>query len=62
MRALRVVVVNEPSQPAVNAGRTAVPRRIEVVHPLFERLEQPFKVTDKRTTLPVAIVRRQTAH
>ena len=44
MRALRVIVVDEPPQPAANAGRTAVPRRIEAVRSLFERLEPPLDV------------------
>ena len=44
MRSLRVVVVNEPREPAANAGRTAIPGRIEPVRPLFERLEPPLGV------------------
>ena len=42
MRALRIVVMNEPLEPAASAGRTVVPGRIEAVSPLFERLEPPF--------------------
>ena len=44
MRSLRVVVVNEPPQPAADAVRTAVPGRIEAVRSLFERLEPPLDV------------------
>ena len=44
MRSLRIVVVNEPPQPAADAGRTAVPGRIEAVCPLFECLEPPLDV------------------
>ena len=44
MRSLCVVIVNESPQPAANAGRTAVPSRIEAVRPLFERLEPPLDV------------------
>ena len=44
MRALRVIVVDEPLQPAANTGRTAVPGRIEAVRPLFECLESPLDV------------------
>ena len=44
MRALGVVVVNEPLEPAANAGRTAVPHGIEAVRPLFECLEPPLDV------------------
>ena len=44
MRALGVIVANEPPQPAANAGRTAVPHGIEAVRPLFERLEPPLNV------------------
>ena len=44
MGSLRVVVVNEPLEPAADAGRTAVPRRIEAVRPLFECLESPLDV------------------
>ena len=42
MRSLRIVVVNEPLEPAANAGRTAAPGRIEAVRSLFERLEPPL--------------------
>ena len=44
MGALRVVVVNEPRDPAPSAGWTAVPGRIEAVRPLFECLEPPLDV------------------
>ena len=44
MRALRIIVANEPPQPAANAGRTAVPCHIEAVGPLFERLGPPLDV------------------
>ena len=44
MRSLRVVVVNEPLEPAANAGRTAVPGRIEALRSLFECLEPPLDV------------------
>ena len=44
MRALGVVVVNEPLEPAANADRTAVPGRIEAVRPLFECLKSPVDV------------------
>ena len=39
MRSSRVVIVNEPPEPAPSAGWTAVPGRIEAVRPLFECLE-----------------------
>ena|GEM_PF-5703201 len=44
MWSLCIVIVNEPLNPAVSAGWTAVPRRIEAVRPLFECLEPPLDV------------------
>ena len=44
MRSLGVVVVNEPLEPAANAGRAAVPGRIEALRSLFECLEPPLDV------------------
>ena len=44
MRSLRIVVVNEPREPAANAGRTAVPGRTEAIRSLFERLDPPLNV------------------
>ena len=54
MRSLRILVVNEPPQPATNAGRTAVPGRIEAVRSLFERLEPPLDVVAAAILNPTA--------
>ena len=54
MWSLRVVIVDEPPEPAARAGRTAVPDRIEAVRPLFECLKPPLDVIPPAVLHPTA--------